>query len=76
MQLVLNLVLLFLWIKPIVAPWSRYLGTDEGIIYIRYMIVMIMVGLSAYTYKYEIESYMSKSFELLRSLVGDPSNEN
>ena len=76
LRLILNLLILFFWIKPMMLPWVGFIGTEETLGTLRLLVALSYSALVAYAYKYEIEIHFTKIYETLKTLLVDPGEEN
>jgi len=76
LRLILNLLILFFWIKPMMLPWISFIGSEETIFTMRILLSLSYTAILAYAFKYEIEMHFAKIYETIKTLLTDFGNEN
>jgi uncharacterized membrane protein YeiB len=67
--------LILLWITPVTRPWS---GSDS-IIFLDIARTFCLIGLisiNIMTFKFELEMYMARAYDYIKTLVVDSSDDN
>lgn len=77
MGLVFHLLAIFCWLKPLTSAWNQHLQDDGlGIEVMRIAFIILHLGCLLQTYKVEIGRYMLRVYDIITTLLGDPSTEN
>lgn len=76
-SLTLQMIILFLWVRPLLAPWMNisphYALIIDGL---RFFFIGAHVIVHLLTFKTEISKYMARAYDYISTLVHNPSSEN
>ena len=76
-SLTVQMIILFLWIKPLLKPWSNITPQyDLMIDIIRFAFILLHIVIHLFCYKAEISKYMGRAYSYVSTLVQNPSKEN
>ena len=76
-SLIVQMIVMFLWVRPLLTPWSSVSSHYELIIDgIRFFFIGVDIVVHLLTYKTEISRYMAKAYDYISTLVQNPSPEN
>lgn len=73
LRLILNMMILILYIKPLVNPWFHFILDPIYLPVLRYGLTIVYVILLIIVHKYEIEVFLNNNYETIRTLLSDPS---
>lgn len=76
LRLILNMIILFSYIKPLVNPWFHFIMDPIYLPVLRYLLTAIYVIFLIFVYKYEIEVFLNNNYDTIRTLLSDPSEEH
>lgn len=67
--------IILLWITPVTRPWS----SSDSIIFLDIARTLCLIGLisiNILTFKFELEMYMARAYDYIKTLVVDSSDDN
>jgi len=76
-SLILQMIIIFLWIRPLLTPWASLSPHYDLIIdSTRFLFIGLHILTHLFCYKEEISKYMAKAYNYISTLVQNPSSEN